>query len=98
MVDDQPCQLPDLSSYRMVIPRLPIQPSSEAVVMAETPTQSDFQPGETDHNGNSEAVARAVKVCLEAGLSESKIVKEVLGYQGARYQFGKARLEALKNS
>lgn len=45
---------------------------------------------------NSEALAKAVKACLEAGLSESKVIKEVLGYPAGRYQQGKELLRKLK--
>lgn len=96
MVDDQPCQLPDLNSYRMVMPRLQMASVSYPEVTAEPSDQSELQPVETDQNPVAETVIRAVKTCLEAGLSESRVVKEVLGYQGARYQEGKALLEALR--
>lgn len=92
-VDDLPCQLPDLSSYKMVMPRLQSSVVSEAVVTAETTADSGFQPAKI----GDETLAKAVKACLEAGLSESKVIKEVLGYQGSKYQEGKQILEILKS-
>lgn len=96
MVDDYPCQLPDLSQFRAVTHQLRLTAVSQPVVMAETPTQRDFQPISTAENQTTETLSRAVKACLGAGFSESKIIKEVLGYQGARYQEGKALLEVLR--
>jgi hypothetical protein len=97
MVDDEPCQLPDISSFRMVLPRLQPVQDTAAGKTAETPTESALQPVVTNSDRDMEAVAKAVKACLEAGLmSETKVIKEILGYQGARYQEGKVLLMSLK--
>lgn len=96
MVDDYPCQLPDLSQFRAVTQQLRSHAFLPPSVTAETTIQSGLQPTETTDNQISGDVARAVKACLDAGLSESKVIKEVLGYQGARYQQGKELLEKLK--
>jgi len=95
-IDDSPCQLPDLSSYKMFMPRLQPIAVSQAVVTAEPTEQRDFQPVDTPLKPGDETLAKAVKACLEAGFSESKVIKEILGYQGGRYQEGKALLERLK--
>lgn len=95
-LDDLPCQLPDLSSYKMVMPRLQPVFVSQAVVTAETTVGSEFQLVDRPQKPRDETLAKAVKACLEAGFSESKVIKEILGYQGARYQEGKALLEELK--
>lgn len=95
-IDDSPCQLPDLSSYFRVMPRLQPIAVSQAVVTAQPTEQRDFQPVDTPLKPGDETLAKAVKACLEAGFSESKVIKEILGYQGGRYQEGKALLERLK--
>jgi hypothetical protein len=97
MVDDQPCQLPDISGYRMFTPRLQPQPSFQPVVTPEPTAQQGLQPPETRLQGMDETLAKAVKACLDAGLSESHVVKEVLGYRGGQYQQGKEILKQLKN-
>jgi hypothetical protein len=96
LVDDTPCQLPDLSSYRMIAQRLPIQPSYQPVVTAETATESGFQPVDTPQNDLPDPVKRAVKAALQMGIAESRVVKEILGFEGSRYQQGKALLQELR--
>lgn len=97
LVDDTPCQLPDLSSYRMVTQRLPRQPSSQPSLTAETPIPSGFQPVETPDEGLPEPVKRAVKAAIALGVAESRVIKEILGYEGSRYQQGKALLMQLRD-
>lgn len=80
----------------MVMPWLQPIPVSQAVVTAQPTEQRDFQPVDTPLKPGDETLAKAVKACLEAGFSESKVIKEILGYQGGRYQEGKALLERLK--
>ncbi|BAZ14691.1 hypothetical protein NIES4071_65350 [Calothrix sp. NIES-4071] len=78
MLDDYPCQLPDLSSFKMFTPRL----------ATPTPNQAATTP-EPELPTVDDTLKKAAKACLEAGMSESKVIKEVLGYQGANYQQGK---------
>lgn len=94
MVDDYPCQLPDLSSFKMITPRLQPTSNFQPLVSPETPTESGFQPPETDISAE---ILRAVRASLAFGISESKIIKDILGYQGAEYQKGKKVLESIKS-
>ncbi|MBE9217013.1 ATP-binding protein [Plectonema cf. radiosum LEGE 06105] len=96
MVDDQPCQLPDLSSYKMVVPQLQITGGSQTVVTAETTAQQVLEPIETSKKLDREVVRRVVKACTEAGFSDSKIIKEFLGYQGSQFGQGKEILAELR--
>lgn len=98
MVEDTPCQLPDLSSFSMFVPRLAIQPSLADSKTAETTIESVLQPISTSENQVSEALVKAVKACMHAGLSDSKLIKEVLGFSGGDYMKGKQILETIKEA
>ena len=98
MVEDQPCQLPDTKNYGQVMTRLHSQPGSGSVVTAEITAQQDLQPIVTAENAPPEATIRAAKACLAAGFSDSKVIKEVLGFQGGQFQKGKQLLEQIKKS
>lgn len=96
LLDDSPCKLPSYREMKAVTQRLSNLPVSATLVTAEPPTQSQLQPIKTENNYPQNSVTRAVKACLEAGFSESKIIKEVLGYKGGQYQAGKEVLEKIK--
>lgn len=98
MVEDQPCQLPDTKIYGQVTTRLHQQPGSQNVVTAETTVQQAFREIVTAENALPESTIRAVKACLEANFSDSKIIKEILGYQGGQFQKGRQILEQIKKS
>jgi hypothetical protein len=66
------------------------------VVPAEPPAQREFQPAELPPHQLPGGLEKAVKACLNAGLSESKVIKDILGYQGERYQVGRQVLERIK--
>ena len=98
MVEDQPCQLPDTKNYGQVTTQLHQQTGLQDAVTVETTVQQGFQAIATAENALSEATIRAVKACLEAGFSDTKIVKEILGYQGGQFGRGKQLLEKIKKS
>ena len=98
LLDDQPCKLPNYREMKAVTQRLQLPPGNSAVVTAETTVQQDFQPILTAENALPEMTIRAVKACLEAGFSDTKIVKEILGYQGSKFNQGKQLLEQIKKS
>lgn len=95
LLDDQPCKLPTYREMKAVTQRLQLPPVFQTVVMAEPIVESGLQAPERVENRDLEALARAVKHCLEAGLSESKIIKEILGYRGGDYQKGKVLYQKL---
>ncbi len=97
LYDDVPCKLPSYREMKAVTQRLQLPPQNQPLVTVETATQQAFQPPKTAPNEISETTRKAIKACLEAGLSDSKIIKEVLGYQGGQYQQGKELLQSLKN-
>lgn len=98
LLDDQPCKLPPYREMKAVTTRLQLPTGNAPVVTAETGLQQQFQPILTAKNSPTEATIRAVKACLEAGFSDTKVVKEILGYQGGQFQKGKQLLEQIKNS
>jgi energy-coupling factor transporter ATP-binding protein EcfA2 len=98
MVDDQPCQLPDIKGYMMFTPRLLPNPVSHSVVIPGPTTQQGLQPPEIQVQGLEEPLNKAVKALLDSGFSESKVIKEILGYRGGQYQQGKEVLEEIKNN
>lgn len=98
MVEDYPCQLPDTKQYNPVTTQLQPQPAAPSTSTAETKLQQGFQPIITTETALSEATIRAVKACIGAGLSDSKIIKEILGYSGGQYQEGRAIFEQIKST
>jgi len=98
LLDDYPCKLPSYREMKAVTVRLQLPPGNLTQVTAETTLQKDFQPIITAITAPSEATIRAAKACLGAGFSESKVIKEILGYQGGQYQKGKELLETIKKS
>ena len=98
LLDDQPCKLPPYREMKAVTTRLQLPAGNAPAVTAETVSQQDFQPILTEENSAIETIARAVKVCLAAGFSDSRVIKEVLNCQGAQYQKGKELLEQIKKS
>lgn len=98
LLDDQPCKLPSYREMKAVTQRLLPQGSFQPVVTATTTPQQAFQPVEPPKTDIPEAVIRAVRVAISLGASDSKIVKEILGYQGGQYQEGKSVLEIIKSS
>lgn len=96
LLDDAPCKLPSYREMKAVTQRFLPSASLPPAVTAETPTEPAFQPVEPPLNPSPEALKNAVKACLEAGLSDSKIIKDILGYSGSRYQVGKQLLEQLR--
>jgi hypothetical protein len=98
MVEDTPCQLPDLSQFKAVTQQLLPVTNFQPSLTAKPTAESASQPVELQNNDLSEATIRAVKACSDAGLSDSKIIKEILGYEGGRYQQGKALLQQLRQN
>jgi energy-coupling factor transporter ATP-binding protein EcfA2 len=95
MVDDEPCQLPNLKSYPSVTPQLPKTAPTAPVVTPETPTQSGFELNSTTVELDSVSMRNSIKFLLNQGMAESRIIKEFLGYSGSRYQQGKEVFAAL---
>lgn len=89
MVDDDPCQLPDLRGYNAVTTRLLTPIANAPTETAETSAQSDISPPVTKIRGDEIKLKNAVKALLQAGWSESKIIKDVLNYRGSQYADGK---------
>ncbi len=96
LLDDEPCKLPAYREMKSVTQRLFLTPVDQKLVTSETTVQQAFQPPEPHPNQDLEALKKAVKACADAGLSDSKIIKDILGCSGNRYQSGKQLLEKLR--
>lgn len=97
LLDDQPCKLPSYREMKAVTQRLQIPAQNAAVVTAEIATEQAFKPTKAADNQVPEITQKLVKASLDAGYSDSKIIKEVLGFQGGQYQQGKELLQSVKN-
>ncbi|MDJ0616393.1 MAG: hypothetical protein QNJ63_06505 [Calothrix sp. MO_192.B10] len=75
------------------LPAAKNDPKKMVVIQAEQPLQPFF----TTDNFHENLIVGVVKACLEAGFSDSRVIKEVLGYKGNSYQAGKQLLERIKH-
>lgn len=89
MVDDEPCQLPDMNAYRTLTPSPLFAPFTKPVLTSETRPQQTLQPENATTEVTDTALKNAVKSLLDAGVSQSHIIQNVLGYSGRRYAEGK---------
>lgn len=95
MLDDEACQLPDVSGYQAVTVQLPKNPQNSPLVTAETlagqALQADLPPNLPD----DQALKLAVNLLVTEGVSQSRIIKDVLGYKGGQFQKGKELFDRL---
>ncbi|WP_375470999.1 hypothetical protein [uncultured Nostoc sp.] len=96
LLDDQPCKLPSFHDMKAVTQRLQLPAGNATPVTAESLSGGGFEAIIIDENAPSPATIRAVKACLEAGFSDTKIIKEILGYQGNQFGRGKKVLEEIR--
>lgn len=100
LIDDEPCQLPDLKSYLRQTQRLLPQTVSQTVKTLETTVETESQPlSPPPEKVSLEAeilLWKAIERLLAKGTSESSIVTEFLGYSGRKYSDGKTYLEDLR--
>lgn len=96
LLDDYPCKLPSYREMKAVTRQLYQLPGNQNLVIPETTTQQVLQPPKQSKEPGNEALKNAVKSLSEAGYSDSKIIKEVLGYQGSQYQQGKEILADIR--
>lgn len=96
MVDDLPCQLPDLSQFKAVTQQLRLPAVFTPPSDAETTAQQAFQPMKLSKTDLPEAVIRAIRASVAIGISDSRIIKEILNFQGTEYGKGRELLEKIK--
>jgi hypothetical protein len=96
LIDDNPCKLPQYREMKAVTQRLSLPPQNTPVRMAEPTAQSELQPFEPEIKPPEKMLKNAVKACLEAGLSDSRIIKDVMGYKGGNYGVGQEILKKMK--
>lgn len=97
LLDDEPCKLPSYREMKAVTNRLIPQPQNASPKTAVTTIQQGFESIEPLETDLPETTIRAVKTCIACGVSDSRIIKEILNYSGAQYQQGKRLLETIKN-
>lgn len=96
LIDDAPCKLPQYREMKAVTQRLSLPPQNAHIKTPEPTAQSELQPIEPEIKSPEESLKKAVKACLEAGLSDSKIIKDVMGYKGGNYGVGMEILKKIK--
>lgn len=96
LLDDFPCKLPQYREMKAVTQRLSLPPQNVPAKMAEPLAQRELQPIVTDAKPPEKVLENAIKACLEAGLSDSKIVKEVMGCKGGSFGAGMNALKKIK--
>jgi energy-coupling factor transporter ATP-binding protein EcfA2 len=95
LIDDTPCQLPDMNVYRP-LPQLSLfSPFTQAPLTPEVPTVQDSQPLPRTVEAGNQHLKTAVQALKSAGWSDSKIITEVLGMGGRRFGEGKVLLGQL---
>ena len=103
LLDDQPCKLPSYREMKAVTQRLQLPGVTQPVVTPETTVQQRVESNKLsvtlNYEGNeigAEAMSKAVIALQSAGMSDTAIIKDVLGYEGSRYRRGREILTRLK--
>ncbi|MDJ1169801.1 hypothetical protein PMG71_10225 [Roseofilum sp. BLCC_M154] len=55
-------------------------------------------PPNSESSNEINGLTEQVRIALDDGLPDSEIITTVMGYKGAKYQEGKAKLEQIKAS
>lgn len=104
LLDDAPCKLPSYREMKAVTVRLHLPAVSQNHQEIEKFQNDRHTRNELSVTVNSlgnvlddGALKRAIKGLLEAGMSDTYIIKSVMGYEGSNYQKGKNLLERFKN-
>ena len=103
LLDEHPCKLPSYREMKAVTQRLQLPGVSQPVVTAETTTQQPIDDRELSVTVNYEVsevgletVSKAVIALQGTGMSDTAIIKDVLGYSGSRYREGREMLNLIK--
>lgn len=103
LLDEHPCKLPSYREMKSVTHRLYLPFENRVSVTAETTAQQTFEQDKLTVTLNCEneeiglqAVSKAVMALQSTGMSDTAIIKDVLGYQGSRYRRGREILAHLK--
>ncbi|NJO65064.1 MAG: hypothetical protein HC836_45240 [Richelia sp. RM2_1_2] len=104
LLNEQACKLPSYREMKVVTQRLHTSPVVNNVVTAETTAQQDLQAEKLGVTFNPEGVdmdisvvSKSVRALVDSGMSDTAIIKDILGYQGSRFRQGKELLERIKN-
>lgn len=103
LLDEHPCKLPSYREMVSVTKRLYLPEGNRELVTAETTAQQLPETPELSVTVNYEdaeigleAISNAVVALEDAGMSDTAIIKDVLGYEGSRYRKGREILTLLK--
>ena len=104
LLDEHPCKLPSYREMKAVTQRPQLPAVSQPVVTAETTAQQAVETEELSVTVNYQgaeidlaAMSNAVIALQGTGMSDTAIIKDVLGYSGARYKQGREILGVLKS-
>ena len=103
LLDEHPCKLPSYREMKAVTQRLQLPGVSQPVVTAETTAHQPIEERElsvtVNYEGSEvglETVSKAVIALQGTGMSDTAIIKDVLGYSGSRYREGREMLNLIK--
>lgn len=95
LVEDYPCQLPDISNLLSTTRYLPRPQLPELPLTMEVETTQDLQPPVSGAVATNQEFKKAVESLKKQGWSDTKIIEEVLGKKGRHFAEGKKILREL---
>lgn len=95
LVDDYPCQLPDLKTYTMTNHYLPLPQNQLPPLTTEAETTQDLQDNGSSPEVTNENLKTAIINLKKQGWSDTKIIEEVLGKKGRHFSQGKKILQQI---
>lgn len=103
LLDEHPCKLPSYREMKSVTQRLQLPANNQPVVTAETAVQQPIEEQElsvtVNYEGENiglETMSKAVIALQGTGMSDTAIIKDVLGYSGSRYRKGREILASIR--
>lgn len=95
LVEDCPCQLPDLKTYMNTTRYLPPPQLPDLRLTAEVETTQGLQPNESNAVAANQELKTAIKTLKQQGWSDTKLIEEILGKKGRHFSEGKKILANL---
>lgn len=89
LVEDYPCQLPDISTYLTPNRYLPQPQIPDLPLTLEVETTQDLQPPVSNEVVANQELKKAVLSLKKQGWSDTKIIEEILGKKGRHFAEGK---------
>lgn len=95
LVEDYPCQLPDIATYIRTNNYLPMAQLPASSLTAEVEPVEGLQLNVSSPEVTNETLKRAINLLRKEKYSDTKIVEEVLGMKGRNFADGKKILQSL---